>query len=213
MKEKKLRSEGKQSEAVDWKEVYRRLEITRTTLERGSITTQQERKKVLKARAIALAREPDKKEPAVGKHLEIVEFLLANERYGIESSFVREVNPIKTFTPLPGTPRFILGIINVRGKVMSVVDIKKFFDLPEKTLTELNKVIILHHEEMEFGLLADVILGVSQIPLSVIQPSLPTLTGIREEYLKGVTRERLIILDAEKLLKDKKILIREEIEL
>ena len=137
---------------------------------------------------------------------------MAYERYGIESTYVSEVYPLKDLTPLPCTPAFVLGIINVRGQIISVLDLKKFFDLPEKGLTDLNKVIILRNEEMEFGILADVILGVVNVPLSYLQPTLPTLTGIREEYLKGITGERLVILDAGKLLSSRKIVVHEEVE-
>ena len=142
-----------------------------------------------------------------------MEFLLAYEKYGIESSYVREVYSLKELTPLPCTPLFVLGIINVRGQILSVIDIKKFFDLPEKGLADLNKVIILHSDSMEFGILADVMLGVRNVLLSELQPSLPTLTGIRQEYLKGITAERVVILDAEKLLSDKQIIIHEEVEM
>ena len=65
---------------------------------------------------------------------------------------------------------------------------------------------------MEFGILADVILGVLRVPLRNLQPTLPTLTGIREEYLKGITPGRLAILDAAKLLSDKKLIVHEEVE-
>lgn len=170
-----------------------------------------EKNRILRERAKALALEPDKKE-AAQQRIEVLEFLLAYEKYGIESSYVREVYPLKELTPLPGTPPFVVGIINVRGQIVSVIDIKKFFDLPEKGLTDLNKVIILRNEEMEFGILADLILGVSSVSLSDMQPTLPTLTGIREEYLKGITGERLVILDAGKLLSDNKMIVHEEVE-
>ncbi len=211
MKDKKATARQKQTTSIDWSEVHRRLETARAALERGLTPSPEEKKQILRARAKALAREPEG-EGAAQEALEIVEFLLAYERYGIESSYVREVYPLKAFTPLPCTPPFVLGIINVRGQILSVIDIKKVFDLPEKGLTDLNKVIILRGEKMEFGILADAILGVRSIPLEKIQPSLPTLTGIREEYLKGVTGERVVILDAEKLLSDKKILVHEEVE-
>ena len=158
-----------------------------------------------------LAQEPVREE-AAQEALEVVEFLLAYERYGIESSYVHEVYPLKELTPLPGTPPFILGVINVRGQLLSVIDLKKFFDLPERGLTDLNRVILIHNDHMEFGLLADAILGVRAIPLTDLQPSLPTLTGIREEYLRGVTGERVVILDAEKLLSDRKMIVQEEVE-
>lgn len=165
---------------------------------------------ILKARARALAREGKDKE-APEESIEVVEFLLAYERYGIESSYVREVYPLKELTPLPCTPPFVLGIINVRGRIVSVIDIKKFFDLPEKGLTDLNKVIIIHNDAMEFGILADVVLGVRSVLVKEIQPSLPTLIGVREEYLKGVTPDRLVILDAGKLLADKGIIVHGEV--
>jgi purine-binding chemotaxis protein CheW len=194
---------------VNWGEVYRRLEKARAVLEQGFTPTLEEKKQVLKARAQALAREPEGKDASTG-FIEVIEFLLAYERYGIESSYVREVYPLKDLTPLPCTPSFVLGIISARGRILSVIDLKKFFDLPEKGLTDLNKVIIVHDDLMEFGVLADAILGVRSVPLKEMQPSLPTLTGVREEYLKGVTKERVVILDAQKLLSDRKLIVHEE---
>jgi len=177
----------------------------------GNTPAPEEKKRILRERAKALALEPKKDEPPQ-QPIEILEFVLAYERYGVETRHVREVYPLKELTPVPCTPPFVLGIISVRGQILSVLDIKKFFDLPEKGLTDLNKVIILHNDAMEFGILADVILGVRSVPLRDIQPSLPTLTGVREEYLKGVTGERLVILDAGKLLSSRKIIVQEEVE-
>ena len=218
IKERKGTSGKKQAAAVDWSQVHRRIETARLDLERGSTPTLEEKKKILKARAKVLAREA-KKEVAAEEYLEVVEFLLAYEKYGIESSYVREVYPLKELTPLPCTPPFILGIISVRGQILSVIDIKKFFHLPDKGLGDLNKVIILHSDKpalskvegMEFGILADVILGTLSIPLNEVQPSLPTLTDIRAKYLKGVAKDRLVILDGEKLLLDKKLIVHEEV--
>jgi purine-binding chemotaxis protein CheW len=72
-----------------------------------------------------------KEEKAYDEYIEVVEFLLAHEKYGIESKCVREVYPLKELTPVPCTPSFVRSIINVRGKILSVIDIKKFFELPE----------------------------------------------------------------------------------
>ncbi len=210
MSKQEAPSDERRTTAIDWSEVHRRLEIAQAAIERGWRPASEEKKRVLKARAITLAQEPEE-EAVAEEYLEIVEFFLAYEKYGIDSSYVREVYPLKELTPMPCAPPFVLGIINVRGQILSVIDIKKFFDLPEKGLTDLNKVIILHSDSTEFGILADVILGVRSVSLSELQPSLPTLTGIRQEYLKGVTKERLVILDAAKLLCDKRIIIHEEV--
>lgn len=164
---------------------------------------------ILKARARMLAQPPAS--DAVEASMEIVVFRLAYEMYGIETIHVREVYPLRDLTPVPCTPPFVLGIVNVRGQVLSVVDIKKFFDLPEQGLTDLNRAIILSDGVMEFGILADAIVDVRNIRRSEIQPSLPTLTGIREEYLQGITAERLVILDAVKLLQDEKMIVYEDV--
>lgn len=199
----------KEKAAIDWRELHRRLEAVQAAIERRLSPALEEKKQILKARARVLAREPEEKTVAQ-ESMEVVEFLLASERYAVASSYVREVYPLKELTPLPGTPSFVLGIVNVRGQILSVIELKKFFDLPEKGLTDLNKVIIVRSDHMELGILADAILGVRSIPLQELQPSLPTLTGIRAEYLCGVTKERLVVLDVGKILSDKNIVVREE---
>ena len=187
---------SKESTVIDWKEIHHRLETVHASLEERVVRSPEEKKKIMQARAKKLAREPQQK-TAAEETLEVVEFVLAYETYAVES----------------GTPPFVLGIVNVRGQILSVIDIKKFFDLPEKGLTDLNKVIILKRDGMEFGILADVILGVFRIPNQTIKTSLPTLTGIRADYLLGVTHDRMVILDAEKLLTDRNMLIHDEGEI
>lgn len=172
----------------------------------------EEKKKILKARARELARGGEK-EKTTRELIEIVEFVLAYEKYGIESSYVREIHTLRELTPVPCTPPFVRGIVNVRGQIVSVIDIKKFFDLPERGLTDLNKVIIIHDDTMEFGILADSILGVRMLPTEAIQAPLPTLTGIRSEYLRGVTKEPIVILDGAKILSAKSLVVHEEVEL
>ena len=217
MKKKKIKSDVPAASQADkpqtgnelLNKVEPRLETAGAIAEQGYVLTAQE-KKILKARARDLAREPESKE-TVEEYIEVVEFLLAHEKYAVEAVYVREAYPLKELTLLPGTPPFVLGVLNVRGQIISVLDIKKFFGLPEKGIADLNKVIILHSDSMEFGILADEMLGVHNVPLSEIQPSLPTLTDIRQEYLKGVTGEREVILDAEKLMSDKNIIVHQEI--
>ena len=196
---------------VDWRAVERRLAAARAATERVWTPDAEETKRILRERARILARPPEK--AAAGDQvIEVIEFVLAYERYAVETRYVREVEPLDNLTPLPGTPAFVLGIVNVRGEILSVIDLRKFFELPEKGLTDLNKVIVLESENMLFGILADAVAGVRRIPVADIQPTLPTLTGIREAYLKGVTPGRMVILDAEKLLTDESIVVEERVE-
>ena len=211
MKSKETNVRRKQGAPTDWDEVRRKLQSNQEILEQKYVLTAEGGKDVLRARAKVLAKKPAVEGPN-SNGVEVVEFLLAHERYGIELAYVQEVHSLREFTQVPCTPAFVLGIMNVRGEVVSVLDLRKLFDLPERGLTDLNKVIILHDSNMSFGILADVVLGVRKISLNGLQTSLPTLKGIREKYLKGVTSESAVILDGEKLLKDEKIIISDTVE-
>jgi purine-binding chemotaxis protein CheW len=169
-----------------------------------------ERWRILKVRTVALAEEL-LENAAEGEQIEIVEFLLADERYAIESAYIGEVYPLKDLTPLPCAPPFVLGIINMRGKIISIIDLRIFFEISNKGLSDLNRVIVLHDGTMEFGILADAIINARWISRTTLLPSLPTLTEIRAEYLMGVTPERLVVLDGGKILSDRKLVVHDEV--
>lgn len=164
---------------------------------------------ILKFRATQLAQE--KSFTANGSNfISVVAFRLAHETYGIELAHIRFIHPLKELTFIPGAPDFILGIINIRGEIISIVDFKKIFDLPIGEPSRYIQVIILRSQEIEFGIRTDEVVGVREIRESDIQPSLPTLTGIRLQYLKGVTGDGMVILDGEKILSDKNMMIHKE---
>ena len=170
---------------------------------------------ILHKRAQVLSRKEISDKEATRLHaerLKVIEFHLAHETYAVEAALVREVYPLKDLTPLPCTPPFICGIVNIRGQILTVIDLKKFFDLPAKGLTELNKVIVVRTPRMELGILADEIIGVRFLSPDEIQNSLPTLTGVRADYLRGVTANRTVILDIARLLADEKLIVREEVK-
>lgn len=193
---------------IDWPAVHRHLATVSRQLE-GQMTIPPERfRAILQARARTLAAEPP---PAAGRRLQVLEFFLAGEHYAIESKWVRAVLPLSELTPLPGTPGFVLGIIHVRGQVVSVLDIKKFFDLPEQGLSDLNRVILLADGTMQFGILADRIVGATPLLLDDLQSPLPTLTGVRAEYLLGITRRHEVVLDGRKLLSDPAVVVDQEV--
>jgi purine-binding chemotaxis protein CheW len=189
---------------IDWAAVHRRMQQVKAMMDAaGGIAA--DKTAILKARARALAREPQAAQ-RTGHAIEVLEFMIAYERYALDSTYVREVHPLKDITQLPGTPAFVAGIVNVRGQIVSVIDLKQFFDLPRTGLTDLNRVIILNDGRMEFGLLVDAVIAVQPLGLDEIQPPPPTLTGVRIEYLHGVTTQRTIVLNAAKMLADPKII-------
>lgn len=192
-------------QTIDWEQIHRRLTEVRNAIEVAAAPPPAILKKILKERAIALAREAQVE--TAGSAIDVLEFDLAYERYSLELTYIREVCPLVELTPLPGTPDFVLGIVNVRGRVVSVIDIRKFFDLPDKGLSDLNKVVILTSGTREFGVLTDRIICTRSLVTATLQESLPTLTDVRSQYLKGVTGERLIVLDAGKILRDEKLIV------
>ena len=187
--------------ATDWVVVRGRLKAARASLEEAQQPAPALRAQILRERAQQLAREL-RAPVSEAERLEVVEFLLGNEHYGIESDAIREVFALKEITWLPAAPDFVLGIVNVRGQVLPVMDLRRIFDLPEKGLSDLNKVIVVEYGETQVGVLADCIVGLRSVLVSDLQPSLPTLTGVRAEYLRGVSSDRLVVLDIRKILAD-----------
>jgi purine-binding chemotaxis protein CheW len=175
-------------------------------------STREEKDRVLGERALKLAQPARTAEELKDDHVEVIEFLLGDERYAIDVGHVREVYPFKDPTPVPCTPDFILGIINVRGKVVSVTDLRRILDLPGKESTPESKVLILTNDDMEFGILADAVAGERKIPAADIRTVPATLGGARERFIKGVTSERLVLLDGERLLSDESIVVHEEVD-
>ena len=208
MKPHKKTSGQKHSTGIDWEKIKSKVALLQELIEQKINIVPEENRSLLKQRAQALAiKEND--ETAVHECLEIIVFRLAYETYGMETAFVREVYPLKDITTLPGTPSFVLGIINVRGQIVSIIDLKNFFNLPEKGLGELNKVIILSNDRMEFGILADVVEGTQSVAREDIQAVPPNLMRIGGKYLKGVTKEHVMVLDAEGILNDENIIVNE----
>lgn len=162
--------------------------------------------RILKERARLLA-EKHKAIINEDNDIQVVAFLLGTESYAVETKFVREVITLKDLTQIPGTPFFVMGVINFRGVIISVINLKVLFGLKDKGLTELNKVMIVTGEEMEFGIMADGITGNMQLPYNSIGEAPLTLNGPGAEFVSGITNFGLIMLDASRMLLSKQLII------
>ena len=201
---------GEMAIGFDYRALESKLKAAHAALESAWAPTSQESREVLLSRAQALAR-PNAPAQAPAALIEVLEFNLAYERYAIESRYVREVFPLENLTPVPCTPAHVLGVANLRGEIMSVLDIRAFFELPKVGLPDLNKVLVLESEHMNFGLLVDAVIKMDQIPVTAIQPALPAMTGIRQTYLRGLTEDCMAILDGALLLSDTAIVVNESV--
>ncbi len=148
----------------------------------------------------------------IGESIEVLRFTLAQEHYAVEIEHVEEVHPFRDLAPIPCTPNYLVGAVSWRGRVLGVVDVKKFFGLPERGLVTLNRIVVLKNDTMEFGLMADEILGVSRLPLADLKAAVATLTGIRRDYLRGIGPDSLVVLDGAALLSDERLIVNEDVQ-
>ncbi len=169
-----------------------------------------EKQKKLRERAEILSQEKPALESR-GKTISVLSFYLADEMYGVEAEYVERVLALKRFTDLPCTPDYILGIINVKGNIVAVIDIKKLFNVAGKELTDQSQVIILEDKGINFGILIDEIIGLEEVELSELQEKPAEIAGIKSELIRGVTDKRLIIINTGELFQDPRIVINEEI--
>jgi len=189
-----------QGRTIDWKAIHVRLAAAEADVRDGSLQDPKEVRRILEARARAAAIPPAV--PDESERLEVLVFSLGQESYAVEARYVTEVCALRSLTPVPCTPAFIAGVMNLRGRILAILDLRKFFELPPRGLTQLNRIIVLGDGDNELGLLADAIVGVQQVPLASLQEGLPTLGGIRERFIRGVNANMLAVLDGARLLTD-----------
>ena len=169
-----------------------------------------EQQKILEQRAKILAAEiPKVVKEQVG--IPILTFYLADEKYRLEAEFVERVIALKRFTDIPCTPDYILGMINVQGEILAILDIKKLFNLPDKGITNLNRVIIVENEGIKFGVLCDEVAGREEFQKHEMQGKLSNIVGINSTLIRGVTKSRIIIINTREFFKDKRIIINDKV--
>lgn len=165
----------------------------------------QEVRRILGERARKLA--VPEAEPVAAGIIEVLRFQLAYQEYALEMRYVKEVILTGEITPVPGAPPFISGICAARGRIISLVDLRVLLSLPEKGLTDLNRVIVITDGRVTFGILADNITGTGTIPSFLILLPETSMTPPWRKYLKGYFRNALIVLDAAAILADPALIV------
>lgn len=186
---------------IDWEEVRSRLSRAAAALEGTFERSPEDRRKVMDERARVLAQLPPPQQRAE-EFIEIVTLVLGTERYALETRLVREIARLDDFTPVPGAPDFVLGVVNLRGEVLAVMDLRRFFGVPVKGLTDLSRVAVLGEARGELGVLADEAQAVTTLRADEVLEPPGSVAGIGRDYLRGVTADALIILDGAVLLAD-----------
>ena len=134
-----------------------------------------------------------------------VTFFLANEKYGINVMQVQEVLRVSEIAPVPGAPDYVLGIINLRGNVVTVIDTRQRFGLPSKELDDAARIVIVESNDQVVGILVDSVAEVVDLRVSEIESAPNVGTEDNSKFIQGVASQQdelLIIIDLNKLLTD-----------
>jgi len=138
--------------------------------------------------------------------IQLVVFDLASEHYGVDISDVREIIRMQNITRVPGVTSYVEGIINLRGKVLPVLDLRKRLGLKVADQTEESRIVVIDITDGEAGVIVDAVTEVLRVPNSSIEPPSSMVTQGNSDYLRGIaklTNRLIILLDLNKLLSSK----------
>ncbi len=129
-------------------------------------------------------------------NLHLVTFRLGREEYGIEIASVQEIIRATDITPVPGAPSHVRGVINLRGKIIPVVDLRTRFSLPATEAGESQRIVVVELGQKRIGMLVDSVSQVIKVPAGVVEEMPEEATSIDENFIRGVGKleNRLIII-------------------
>ena len=137
--------------------------------------------------------------------LQLVTFRIGEEEFGVDILSVQEIIRLMQITMVPHAAAFIEGVINLRGKVIPVVNMRTRFNLPAVEHDGNTRIVVMEFNQKIVGFLVDGVSEVLRIPASTVEPAPPVVCGIGSEYIRGVGRLQdrlLILLDLDTLLSD-----------
>lgn len=131
-----------------------------------------------------------------GAILQLVTFKLGSEEFGVDILKVQEINKMMNITKIPNAPAFIEGVINLRGKIIPIVDLRKRLGFREQPYDKSTRIIVVELEGLVLGFIVDSVSEVLRIPENTIEPPPSMVAGIESEYIEGVGKldDRLLIL-------------------
>jgi len=145
----------------------------------------------------------DEQKKETGELLQLVSFFIGNEEFGVDILYVQEINRMSQVTKVPNAPEFVNGVINLRGRVIPVIDLRLKFGMPKKEHDKNTRIIVMEVSGKTVGFIVDSVNEVLRISKNVTEPAPELALGINSEYIKAVGKldDRLLILiDLEKIL-------------
>jgi purine-binding chemotaxis protein CheW len=142
---------------------------------------------------------------STGELIQLVSFNLAGEEYGVDILKVQEINRMLQITRVPKAPEFVEGVINLRGKVIPIISLRRKFGLESREFDKKTRIVVVDIEGRILGVVVDAVSEVLRLPVDTIEPPPPVVSGKDVRYIRGVGKvgsKLLILLDLTKLLTD-----------
>lgn len=135
--------------------------------------------------------------------MQLVTFSIGEEEFGVDILKVQEIIRIMEITKVPRAQDFVEGVINLRGKVIPIIDLRRRFGFASKEHDKHTRIIVIEINNMIVGFVVDSVSEVLRIPAATVEPPPPVVAGVESEYISGVGKledRLLILLDLDKLL-------------
>ena len=151
-----------------------------------------------------MAEQRTERQAASDELLQLVSFNIGEEEFGVDILQVQEIIRMLEVTRVPNAPEYIDGVINLRGKVIPIIDLRRRFDMARKEHDKHTRIVVVELGGQVVEFVVDAVSEVLRIPRSVTEPPPTLVGGVREEYITAVGKledRLLILLDLEKILK------------
>lgn len=138
-----------------------------------------------------------------GEILHLVSFNLGKEEFAVDILKIQEINRMVEITRVPKSPDSVEGVINLRGNIIPIIDLRKKFRLPPAENSNENRIVVIDINKKVVGFIVDAVSEVLRLPANTVEPPPPMLAGIDSEYISGVGKlenRLLILLDLDKIL-------------
>ncbi len=135
--------------------------------------------------------------------IQLVSFNIGDEEFGVDILKVQEINRMLDVTRVPNAPEYVDGVINLRGKVIPIIDLRRRFQMERKEHDKNTRIVVVELSGKVVGFVVDAVSEVLRIPKSVTEPPPPMVAGVNAEYITAVGKledRLLILLDLEKVL-------------
>lgn len=145
----------------------------------------------------------EKKQKENQELLQLVSFKIGNEEFGIDILKVQEIIRLMTITVVPNSPEFVEGVINLRGRIIPVLDLRIKLGMPRIQHSSNTRIIVVETNNSTVGFIVDAVSEVLRIPQNITEPPPSIVAGVDSEYITSVGKlddRLLILLDLEKIL-------------